>query len=52
MYQGKALIYAEVEIPVAPNLRPLCDKTLLTFNLLSITVSSDNDVYYFILGLK
>ncbi len=45
-------MYAEVEIPVASNLRPLCDKTLVTFNLVSITVSSDVDVYYFTLVLK
>ncbi len=38
-------IHAEVEIP-------LCNKTLVTFSLVSITVSSDNHVYYFILGLK
>ena len=48
----KQVIYAEVEIPVASDLWPLSDKTLVTFNLVSITVSSDNDVYYFMLGLK
>ena len=45
-------MYAEVEIPVASNLRPLCNKTLITFNLVSITVSSDNNVYYIMFGLK
>jgi len=46
------IIYAEVEIPVASNLRLVVDKTFLASNLESITVSSDVDVFYFTLGLK
>ena len=42
-----AEIYAEVEIPVASNLRLLVDKMLVASNLLSIKVSSDVDLYYF-----
>jgi hypothetical protein len=51
-YSNPLGIYAEVEIPVASNLRLLSNKSLVTFNLMSITVSSDNEVYYFTLGLK
>ncbi len=43
-------IYAEFEIPVASNQRPLVDKTLVASDLMLITVSSD--VLYFTLGLK
>jgi hypothetical protein len=45
-------IYAEVEIPMASNLRPLNDKTLVTSNLWSISVSSDVDVFYFYTRFK
>jgi len=45
-------IYAEVEIPMASNLRPLNNKTLIASNLWSITMSSNVDVFYFIPGLK
>ncbi len=51
-YSLQLLIYAEVEIPVALNLRPLVGKTLVASNLVSITVSSNVDVFYFTLGLK
>jgi len=37
---------------MASNLRPLSDKTLVTSNLWSILVSSDNDVFYFYTWLK
>jgi len=50
--QSVAAIYAEVEIPVASNLRPLVDKTIVASNLESITVSSDVDMFYFTLGFK
>ncbi len=40
-------ISAEVEIPVASNLRSLNDKTLVASNLMPIMVSSDVDMYYF-----
>ncbi len=43
------IMYAEVEIPVASNMRLVVDKTLLASNLESITVSSDVDVFYFTL---
>jgi hypothetical protein len=46
-----AAIYAEVEIPVASNLRLLVDKTLVASNLESVMVSNDIDVFYFTLGL-
>ncbi len=42
-------IHAEVEIPVASNLRPLCDKTFVASDQWSISVSSDIDVFYFYL---
>ena len=45
-------MYAEVEIPVASNLRPIVDKILVASNLESITVSSDVNMFYFTLGLK
>ncbi len=50
----KSLIgmYAEVEISVASNQRPVSDKTLVASNLDSITVSSEVDMFYFTLGLK
>jgi len=51
-YSLQLLIYAEVEIPVALNLRPLVGKTLVASNLVLITVSSNVDVFYFTLGLK
>jgi len=38
-------IYAEVEIPVASNWRPVVDKTLVASNLESITVIRDVDVF-------
>ncbi len=47
----KVSINAEVEILTASNLRPLVDKTLVSSNLRSITVSSDVDVYYFTLAV-
>ncbi len=46
------VIYAEVEIPVASERRPLVDKTLVACNLESIMMSGDIDVFYFTLGLK
>ncbi len=45
-------MYAEVEIPVASNLRPLCDKTFVTSNQWSISVTSDVDVFYFYTRFK
>jgi len=45
-------IYAEVEIPMASNLRPLSDKILVTSNLWSISVSSDVNVFYFYTRFK
>jgi len=48
---GFGLIYAEVEIPVASNLRSLVDKTLVD-NLELIKVSSDVGMFYFTLGFK
>jgi hypothetical protein len=37
---------------MASNLRPLSDKTLITSNLWSISVSSDVDVFYFYTWFK
>ncbi len=45
-------MYAEVELPVASNRRPVVDKTLVASNLESITVTSDVGVCYFTLVLK
>ncbi len=45
-------IHAEVKIPVALNLRPVVDKTLVASNLESIKVTSDVDVFYFRLAPK
>jgi len=42
-------IYAEVEIPMASNRRPVVDKILVASNLESITVSCDVEVFYFTL---
>jgi hypothetical protein len=47
-----ATIYAEVEIPVASNLGPVSDKTLVASNLRLILVTSNVDVFYFTLLLK
>jgi len=51
-YEILGNIHAEVEIPMAPNLRPLSDKILVTSNLWSISVSSDVDVFYFYTRFK
>jgi len=45
-------MYAEVEIPMASNLRPLSDKTFVTSNLWLISVSRDVDVFYFYTRFK
>jgi hypothetical protein len=45
-------MYAEVEILVASNWRPLVYKILIASNLMLITVSSNVDLFYFILSLK
>ena len=37
---------------MASNLRPLCDKTFVTSNQCSISVSSDVDVFYFYTRFK
>jgi len=37
---------------VASNLRPLCDKTFVTSNQWSISVTSDVDVFYFYTRFK
>ncbi len=45
-------MYEEVEIPMASNLRPLSDKTLVSSNLWTISVSSNVDVFYFYTRFK
>ena len=45
-------MYAEVEIPMTSNLRPLSDKTFVSSNLCMILVSSDVDVFYFCTRFK
>jgi len=47
-----SIMHAEVEIPVASNLRQVSDKTLVASNLWLVLVSSDVDVFYFTLVLK
>jgi len=49
---SKNEIYAEVEIPMASNLRLLSNKTLVSSNLCTISVSSDVDVFYFYTRFK
>ncbi len=45
-------MYAEVEIPVTSNWRPVVDKTLVASNLKSIMVTSHVDVFNFTLVYK
>jgi len=45
-------IYAEVEILMASNLRLLSDKTFVSSNLCTVSVSSDVDVFNFYTRFK